>query len=97
MATHFQGFRRNGEIDRTIVSRGVSSRHISVMARAQAHMVPLTLGAGLGHVLRSNVDYTLAGLLIGSIPAMYLWVHKSALILPIRFYSLLKSSHWRCH
>ncbi|TBR38084.1 sulfite exporter TauE/SafE family protein [Marinomonas agarivorans] len=38
-----------------------------------AHAVPLTLVAGLGHVLLGNVDYfLLAALLVGSIPAIYL-------------------------
>ena len=38
-----------------------------------AHAVPLTLVAGLGHVLLGNVDYfLLSALLIGSIPAIYL-------------------------
>lgn len=38
-----------------------------------AHAVPLTLVAGLGHVLLGNVDYfLLVSLLIGSFPAIYL-------------------------
>ncbi|MGO3343695.1 MAG: sulfite exporter TauE/SafE family protein [Marinomonas sp.] len=46
-----------------------------------AHAVPLTLVAGLGHVLLGNVDYTLlAGLLIGSIPAIYIGTHISTYV-----------------
>lgn len=38
-----------------------------------AHAVPLTLVAGIGHLLLGNVDYMLlAGLLIGSIPTIYI-------------------------
>ncbi|WP_245929380.1 sulfite exporter TauE/SafE family protein [Agarilytica rhodophyticola] len=37
-----------------------------------AHAVPLTLIAGLGHLWNSNVDfYLLAGLLLGSLPAVH--------------------------
>ncbi|GAA0838149.1 MULTISPECIES: sulfite exporter TauE/SafE family protein [Marinomonas] len=46
-----------------------------------AHAVPLTLVAGLGHVFLGNVDYTLlAGLLIGSIPAIYLGTQISTFV-----------------
>lgn len=46
-----------------------------------AHAVPLTLIAGLGHVFLGNVDYTLlAGLLIGSIPAIYLGTQISTYV-----------------
>ncbi|MEL0638445.1 sulfite exporter TauE/SafE family protein [Marinomonas sp. TI.3.20] len=46
-----------------------------------AHAVPLTLVAGLGHVFLGNVDYTLlAGLLIGSIPAIYLGTQISTYV-----------------
>ncbi|RDL46112.1 sulfite exporter TauE/SafE family protein [Marinomonas piezotolerans] len=45
----------------------------NVVGTDLAHAVPLTLVAGLGHVLLGNVDYyLLAGLLIGSIPAIYI-------------------------
>lgn len=38
-----------------------------------AHAVPLTLVAGIGHLLLGNVDYTLlVALLIGSIPTIYI-------------------------
>ncbi|MBD5771780.1 sulfite exporter TauE/SafE family protein [Marinomonas colpomeniae] len=38
-----------------------------------AHAVPLTLVAGVGHLFLGNVDYTLlGGLLIGSIPTIYI-------------------------
>lgn len=38
-----------------------------------AHAVPLTLIAGLGHLLNDNVDFQLlAGLLIGSLPAVHI-------------------------
>lgn len=44
----------------------------NVVGTDLAHAVPLTLMAGLGHVFLGNVDYyLLAGLLIGSIPAIY--------------------------
>ena len=44
----------------------------NVVGTDLAHAVPLTLVAGLGHVLLGNVDYyLLAGLLMGSIPAIY--------------------------
>ena len=46
-----------------------------------AHAVPLTLVAGLGHVFLGNVDYILlAGLLIGSIPAIYLGTQISTYV-----------------
>lgn len=45
----------------------------NVVGTDLAHAVPLTLVAGLGHVFLGNVDYhLLAGLLIGSIPAIYI-------------------------
>ena len=38
-----------------------------------AHAVPLTLIAGIGHLINSNIDFILlTGLLIGSIPAVQL-------------------------
>ena len=44
----------------------------NVVGTDLAHAVPLTLVAGLGHVLLGNVDYyLLTGLLLGSIPAIY--------------------------
>jgi len=44
-----------------------------------AHAVPLTLIGGIGHLLLGNVDYTLlVGLLIGSIPAIYLGTYASS-------------------
>ena len=44
----------------------------NVVGTDLAHAVPLTLVAGIGHVLLGNVDYyLLMGLLIGSIPAIY--------------------------
>ena len=56
-----------------------------------AHAVPLTLMAGLGHfLLLGNVDFTLlTGLLIGSIPAVFLGTKLGA-HLPERFmYNML--------
>ncbi|NRB39280.1 MAG: sulfite exporter TauE/SafE family protein [Pseudomonadales bacterium] len=56
-----------------------------------AHAVPLTLMAGMGHFLfLGNVDFTLlTGLLIGSIPAVYIGTKLGA-HLPERFmYNLL--------
>jgi len=45
----------------------------NVVGTDLAHAVPLTLVAGIGHVFLGNVDYyLLAGLLIGSIPAIYI-------------------------
>jgi len=44
----------------------------NVVGTDLAHAVPLTLVAGIGHVFLGNIDYNLlAGLLIGSIPAIY--------------------------
>ncbi|MBM6550275.1 sulfite exporter TauE/SafE family protein [Marinomonas ostreistagni] len=44
----------------------------NVVGTDLAHAVPLTLVAGIGHVLLGNVDYyLLMGLLLGSIPAIY--------------------------
>ncbi|REG79411.1 sulfite exporter TauE/SafE family protein [Marinomonas pollencensis] len=46
-----------------------------------AHAVPLTLVAGVGHIFLGNVDYILlAGLLIGSIPAIYLGTQISTYV-----------------
>lgn len=46
---------------------------IKVVGTDIAHAVPLTLVAGLGHLWNSNVDFQLlAGLLIGSLPAVHL-------------------------
>lgn len=45
---------------------------INVVGTDIAHAVPLTLVAGLGHMWNNNVDWGLmAGLLIGSLPAVY--------------------------
>ena len=44
-----------------------------------AHAVPLTLIAGLGHLWNGNVDfYLLAGLLIGSLPAVHVGAKLAA-------------------
>ena len=46
---------------------------IKVVGTDIAHAVPLTLVAGMGHLLLGNVNYVLLGsLLIGSLPAIYL-------------------------
>lgn len=46
-----------------------------------AHAVPLTLIGGVGHLLLGNVDYTLLmGLLIGSIPAIYLGTYIASYV-----------------
>ncbi|RRJ84871.1 sulfite exporter TauE/SafE family protein [Aestuariirhabdus litorea] len=46
---------------------------IRVVGTDLAHAVPLTLVAGLGHLLLGNVDFYLLGcLLMGSLPAIYL-------------------------
>jgi len=46
---------------------------INVVGTDLAHAVPLTLVAGIGHLLLGNVDFMLLGaLLIGSLPAIYL-------------------------
>jgi len=45
---------------------------IHIVGTDIGHAVPLTLIAGLGHMWNDNIDYTLlAGLLIGSIPAVH--------------------------
>ncbi len=45
---------------------------VKVVGTDLAHAVPLTLVAGLGHLLLGNVDYfLLVSLLVGSIPAVY--------------------------
>lgn len=49
---------------------------ISVIGTDLAHAVPLTLIAGLGHWHLGSVDFSLlAGLLIGSLPAIYVGSH----------------------
>jgi hypothetical protein len=49
---------------------------ISVIGTDLAHAVPLTLVAGLGHWHLGSVDFALlAGLLIGSLPAIYVGSH----------------------
>lgn len=46
-----------------------------------AHAVPLTLIAGVGHLLLGNVDYMLlAALLTGSIPAIYVGTHVASFV-----------------
>ncbi|GAB3476610.1 sulfite exporter TauE/SafE family protein [Marinomonas epiphytica] len=46
-----------------------------------AHAVPLTLVAGVGHLLIGNVDYSLlAALLIGSIPTIYLGTRVASFV-----------------
>ncbi|SBT19025.1 Sulfite exporter TauE/SafE [Marinomonas gallaica] len=53
----------------------------NVVGTDLAHAVPLTLVAGLGHVLLGNVDYNLlAGLLIGSIPAIYIGTKAASFV-----------------
>jgi len=45
---------------------------IHIVGTDLAHAVPLTLVAGLGHLMLGNVDFILLGsLLIGSLPAIY--------------------------
>ena len=52
---------------------------IKVVGTDLAHAVPLTLVAGLGHLLLGNVDFYLLGsLLIGSLPAIYLGTRLAA-------------------
>lgn len=46
---------------------------INVIGTDIAHAVPLTLIAGLGHLWNNNIDWVLlAGLLIGSLPAVHI-------------------------
>lgn len=46
---------------------------LNVVGTDIAHAVPLTLIAGLGHLWNDNVDfYLLAGLLVGSLPAVHI-------------------------
>lgn len=52
---------------------------IRIIGTDLAHAVPLTLIAGLGHMMLGNVDYQLLGaLLIGSLPAIYLGTKLSS-------------------
>lgn len=58
---------------------------IHIIGTDLAHAVPLTLVAGLGHLMLGNVDFALLGaLLIGSLPAIFVgtWVGTR---LPNRF------------
>lgn len=52
---------------------------IHIVGTDIAHAVPLTLIAGLGHLWNNNVDfYLLAGLLIGSLPAVHFGAKAAA-------------------
>lgn len=58
---------------------------INVIGTDIAHAVPLTLVAGLGHLWNDNVSWTLlAGLLIGSLPAVHFGA-KMAVKIPGHF------------
>ena len=49
---------------------------IKVVGTDIAHAVPLTLAAGIGHWYLGNVDFVLlGGLLIGSLPAIYVGIY----------------------
>ncbi|ADZ91553.1 sulfite exporter TauE/SafE family protein [Marinomonas mediterranea] len=53
----------------------------NVVGTDLAHAVPLTLVAGIGHVFLGNVDYfLLLGLLIGSIPAIYVGTRLASFV-----------------
>ena len=53
----------------------------NVVGTDLAHAVPLTLVAGIGHIFLGNIDYyLLAGLLLGSIPAIYIGTHLATFV-----------------
>ncbi|OPX55922.1 hypothetical protein SAMN02745127_01098 [Oceanospirillum multiglobuliferum] len=52
---------------------------IRIIGTDLAHAVPLTLVAGLGHMILGNVDYALLGaLLVGSLPAIHVGTKLSS-------------------
>jgi uncharacterized membrane protein YfcA len=54
-------------------------RLVRLVAADIAHAVPLTLVAGIGHLLLGNIDWTLlALLLLGSVPGITIGSHMSA-------------------